>query len=450
MVPPRRSPAPTATASAAIAGAGLVACLGLLAGSAQASPATDALLATEAVRVRRVTGEVPATPEDRRWSALPALEVSLAPQRFVRLGDAAANKELARAPVKARVRGALAGDALAILVEWPDATEDRVHPEETAVFADSIAIQFPLAYGPGRRLPYVGMGDESAHVAVFMQRATVAPSAATSAATTTKRSGKEAAKEKGATVLAGASGKPSSSGRDYVAAGFGSLTRASFGGSRMTMSYDRATRTWRAVFVRPLDAPALSLRAGLVPIAFAAWDGARSERGGNKALSSWKFLRLEDVPLDAPYAEELSWGFGPEPLGDVARGKQLVEGVCVACHRIGDKRAAVEDLAPDLTNIGAVSTPGYLRESLVEPSAIVVPILNINRHQARGQPPDATGAWQNNELYRWYTVDGAGKKVSRMMSFASSPPADIAAMVAYLRTLGREAPAAASPPPQAP
>jgi hypothetical protein len=30
-----------------------------------------------------------------------------------------------------------------------------------------------------------------------------------------------------------------------------------------------------------------------VPIAFAAWDGARGERGGEKAVSTWYFLSLE-------------------------------------------------------------------------------------------------------------------------------------------------------------
>ena len=116
--------------------------------------------------------------------------------------------------------------------------------------------------------------------------------------------------------------------------------------------------------------------------------------------------------------------------------------MCVACHRIGDKRAAAADTAPDLTNVGVVSTPGYLRDSLVDPSAIVVPILNINRHYTKAQPADAHGAYANNDLYRWYSVDAAGKKTSRMMPFGSMPPADVAAMVAYLKTLGAPRPAA--------
>ena len=41
-------------------------------------------------------------------------------------------------------------------------------------------------------------------------------------------------------------------------------------------------------------------------------------------------------------------------------------------------------------------------------------------------------------MYQWYSVDGAGKKTSKMASFAYLPKDDINAIVAYLKTLGAE------------
>jgi complex iron-sulfur molybdoenzyme family reductase subunit gamma len=228
--------------------------------------------------------------------------------------------------------------------------------------------------------------------------------------------------------------------RDAVAAGFGSLTRADLGAARVAMRHDPARGTWRAVLVRPLAAGPLDLAKGLVPVAFAVWDGARRERSGNKALSGWKVLRLARWPADPGFAAELAWGRRPGELGDPARGRQLVQGMCTGCHAVGERRAAPPDLAPDLTGIGVVATPAYLRESIVDPSAVVVSGPNPSRHQDRAAPRDARGGFAPAAGFGWWRADPAGKKVSRMPAYAALPPPDVAAMVAYLVTLGAEAP----------
>jgi len=57
-----------------------------------------------------------------------------------------------------------------------------------------------------------------------------------------------------------------------------------------------------------------------------------------------------------------------EPLpGDAARGAQVYEAVgCAACHTI---RGRGGPIGPDLTDIGARSSPAYLRRSIVNPQA---------------------------------------------------------------------------------
>lgn len=263
-------------------------------------------------------------------------------------------------------------------------------------------VQLPLRFGAGLRLPYVGMGDDEMKVAIHLQRAAADGTAA----------------------------------REAVANGFGSLTRADLGGARVAMRHDDARGTWRAVFVRPLAAAGLDLRRGLVPFAAAVWDGSRSERGGNKALSGWRFLRMPGFPVDEAHASELAWGRRPGELGDPVRGKQLVLGMCAACHLVGERRVARPGLAPELTGIGAIATPAYLRESIVEPSAVVVPSPNAAQHQDRTRAPGVVGAFPASETFVWFRRDAAGKKVSRMPAYAGLPRADVLAMVAYLATLG--------------
>lgn len=371
-----------------------------LAARAPAAGAAGGLLAGETLVAKEVRAPVPADPADPAWKDAPPLEIALAPQRAVRLHDRKANAALAKAPLRtATVRAATDGKELALLVEWADATEDRAG-DEIDRFGDAVAVELPVRYGAGLRLPYVGMGDESMPVVLHFQRA----------------------------------GPEGSLARDAVAKGFGSTARADLGGTRSAMRH--ADGRWSAVFVRPVAAPAHALEGGLVPFAVAIWDGARSERGGNKGLSAWKLLRLPGRPADEAYAAELAWGRRPEDQGDVARGRQLVGAMCAACHVVGERRIARPGIAPDLSAIGVVSTPAYLRDSIVAPSAVVVPAPNPEQHQDRAKPRDARGAYPRSEAFVWSRRDAEGRLVSKMPAYASLPEADVKAMVGYLMTLG--------------
>lgn len=78
-------------------------------------------------------------------------------------------------------------------------------------------------------------------------------------------------------------------------------------------------------------------------------------------------------------------------------------------------------MGPSLTNIGGYSSADYLRESLVNPSAVVVPGYNRNAHSN----------------YAWYNIED-GKRVSTMPDHSWMEKADIDDIVAYLTTLKSE------------
>lgn len=374
------------------------------AAASAAEPAPADPLAGEAIEVRAVSGPLAPDVAAALWDGIPAARVALAPQRTVSLPDRRVRAAAGAGPAAVLVRAATDGKDLALLLEWADAGEDRAGGE-TDRYGDAAAIQLPLRFGRGIRLPYVGMGDAGQEVAIHHLRA--GPGGAT-----TSRAGR--------------------------AAGFGSLTRADLGGGAGALA--RIPGGWRAALVRPLAAGPLDLRAGLVPVAFAVWDGGRAERSGDKALSGWKVLRLPGYPADAAYAAELGWGRRPGELGDASRGERLVTAMCAGCHVVGDRKVARPGIAPDLSALGAVATPAYVRESIVDPSAVIVPWPNPARHQDRAAPRDAGGAWRPAEAFRWARADGAGRLVSKMPAYATVPKADVDAMVAYLMTLGVKAP----------
>jgi complex iron-sulfur molybdoenzyme family reductase subunit gamma len=364
-----------------------------------AAGASDAFFASEVLDAAALK-QAPRDAADAAWQGAPAKSFLVVPQRTVRLHDRRAN-EVAEAPggkADVSVRAALVGGELVLRLEWRDAAREVVRDDEVNVFADSAAVQVPQRFGPGVRLPAISMGDGDAPVRLWLLRA----------------------------VQSGAVQS------ELVAAGFGSSTRgAAPQPAPRAMSYDEAAKAWRAMFRVPVAANA----AGLVPVAFALWDGARHERSGNKRLSAWKFVRLPGRPLDAAYVKELAWGYAPGDLGDAARGKQLAETMCIACHRLPGKAFAPVGLAPMLEDIGAIATPGYLRDSIVKPSEVVLHAPNPNQHYDKNAARDPNGAYPNQEAFKWGTQGPDGKWVSKMPPYAAFTPEQVGDLVAFLRTL---------------
>jgi hypothetical protein len=109
------------------------------------------------------------------------------------------------------------------------------------------------------------------------------------------------------------------------------------------------------------------------------------------------------------------------------------------CHATAADRGAAPGLAPDLSEIGVIATPGYLRDSIVSPSAVIVPNPNPRQHQDRAGK-DPRQPWPADEGYVWYALEADGRKVSSMPDGSTTPAGDLADLVAYLVTLGGSKP----------
>jgi complex iron-sulfur molybdoenzyme family reductase subunit gamma len=280
------------------------------------------------IAVKRTSGEPPLDPNSPAWLKLPSAAIVLYPQ--VGVSPATGEK-----PVVARLRALYSMKTLALHVEWPDAAAAR----EIGIgrFADGVALQWPVSYGPGRALPYVGMGHVEAPVTLWFWRA-----------------------DGGFETLA--------------AEGFGTLTRQVPDGAQARGEWKSGT--WRVVFKRALATAGEQRvhvdpgRRGLVPVAVAVWNGEAAERNGLKRLSAWQWLRFENGRIDAAYAKEVSEA---AVAGDAARGKRLMsEKGCAGCHSYPDNPAQPR-IGPELTYAGGIHSVSYLADSLAEPSKVIVP-----------------------------------------------------------------------------
>lgn len=336
--------------------------------------------------------------DTKSLESAPTKKVVLYPQYSVLLNDKNANEILKNTePIQAEVAVGYNQKEIGILIKWKDETKSIQPTLTTNKYGDAVAVQFPTVYGKGKTLAYIGMGDSNHPVMVYLKKAV---------------EGKEYKKS-------------------FISEGFGTMTEVEEKGYSFTMQYDDSTKEWKAVIVKPLKTPNLNLASGIIPVAFAVYDGDSLNRDGNKRISSWKFIKIKSDPA---YEKYISWGYGE--IGDPVRGKELmVQNGCNACHRYADQNIAPEGLAPNLSKIGGYSNPIYLKESIVNPSDVVIKNLNINRHYNKAAERDKIGAYPNNDMYTWYIKDDKGNLQSKMPPYSHLSEKDMADMVAYLKTL---------------
>ncbi|MBI2876996.1 MAG: hypothetical protein HYY20_08955 [Candidatus Tectomicrobia bacterium] len=397
----------------------MVCCLGLVAGGAKAAskkkvaggekmaarsgPVSQLEQAGELIVAKYVKASLPLEASSPQWTQAPAATISLIPQvsTFPMIAVPSATPEIVRS---AKVRALYNDHEVAFLVEWAD-PEPTFTEEQPQAFKDAAALEFPLSYGPGQKIPYIGMGEKGRPVNVWHWKASwqidadkgyqdvehtypnmVADDYPFSRADKGQPGGlaRLPTHRHDPTYLTGwGAGSPLSdperktSVESLIAEGFGTLT--SLGETVIQGKGAWKQGTWRVVFKRSLraedgrqvqfDPP----QAGLVPVAFAIWDGHFDQRNGMKGLSTWYFVRFEKSVSPEAYARQLAWN--PPIQGDPQEGRRWVMDLeCDQCHNFpGARREKMGDVGPDLTYIGAMQRPDYLLESIKDPNATVVP-----------------------------------------------------------------------------
>lgn len=269
------------------------------------------LPAAAEIPLKHVDGEPAADPHSPAWLKQAPVSVVLYPQASVPPATQASKTTV-------KVRAQRGATTLALHIEWADRKPAR--ERGIGAFADAAAVQWPQAAGGG--LPYIGMGQRGAPVALWFWRA-----------------------DGTAELLA--------------AEGFGTLTVQPNGGVQARGEWKSGV--WRVVLSRSTD-----VMPATVPLAFAVWNGEGAERDGLKRLSAWQTLRLEGAVEKGSLRKAAM-------AGSAARGKRLMqEKGCAACHAYPGNPARPA-IGPDLTYAAGLHAPSYLEESLREPSAVVVP-----------------------------------------------------------------------------
>ncbi|MBI1976911.1 MAG: c-type cytochrome [Candidatus Omnitrophica bacterium] len=153
------------------------------------------------------------------------------------------------------------GEKIAVHLSWADPTRDDTAAAVQS-FSDGAALQFSMKKDP----PFFGMGNKETAVHFWHWKAAW------------QEDEKEMAEE-------------------AMAKGLGTLTRQRPSAEKVQAKGVWHDGKWEVVFSRPLGSSeqgALQLNPGeTISAAFAVWDGAKSDRNGQKMVSIWNELKLE-------------------------------------------------------------------------------------------------------------------------------------------------------------
>lgn len=381
-----------------------------------------AAMAQDAIVAKKVGDVTKVTPTSKVWDSVKGTEVDLYPQTTIRLNDAKANAANAHAKAKAATAKAIYdGKNIAFLLIWPDGTRTVQSGYRSDSYGDGFAVQLPENYSDPKKLPYIGMGSTGRPVIIHLQKAVqpiYEPNGNGDVGMQQNKLSKPIFTKKEIEKYHAAQRKLAVADyqRSFVSEGFRSMTEIKDGSEKFSADMKYGDRQWKGTVSRPLKDAYLDLNKGAFPVAFAVWDGAEMQRDGLKRLSQWVPVKLEGQKGGDALVDELT----SAPKGDAANGKNLVmQNGCMGCHYIpGMSQPGY--MAPGLANIGGYSTKAYLRESMVDPNAVIVPGYNRNAH------PNTP----------WYNVVD-GKRVSVMPPYPLDDKS-LDDMVAYLKTLKAE------------
>lgn len=376
------------------------------------------------INAMRVPGNVAGIGvKSKAWLSVNYSEVILYPQTTIKMNDKEANKlnekNLAK---RVKVKALSDGKNISILVKWKDDTKNIQEGYSTTRYADGFALQFPVEYKDPSKLPYIGMGSEGRAVVVHLKKATglvYEPNGNGDVYHQVNKYNQNAFEDDLKKYEEDVKAKGSDNyQRVFISEGFRSMTQVKDGSVKGTIQMSYKDGYWVGTLSRPLKSEYLNLDSGAFPIAIAIWDGDKKNRDGLKLLSSWIGVKL----VGKSGGDTLLKSLEDEPKADVKNGEKLAMENCSACHRYKDVAMAPEYMAPNLSNIGGYSTTEYLKESILNPSAVVVPGYNRNAHKN----------------FAWYNVDDNGVRTSTMPPYDWMDKKSVDDIVAFLKSLKEE------------
>jgi len=364
--------------------------------------------AQEQIDVVKVLGDVHKIgPKSRAWISSDYQDIILYPHATTQEGETHINSIDANITTKKiKVKALYDGTNIVFLLVWEDATKNIEHNCCSENKADGFSLQFPVEYSDITKLPYIRMGNQGRSVVSYMKKAKETISQEDIEVSFANL------QEYYDTFTAPLQAqKNRDNGQVFMMAGFDFIKKLDESVVFSAMDYKKGI--WKSSLSMPLQTKYLDLKNGAFPMSFVVWDGNSSN--GVEYISSWVGVKL----FGQRDGDELINALNAQPNGNIEKGKQLVIENCAGCHNFGNTLMAPQNVAPNLSNVGGYSTLDYLKESVTNPSAVLVTNYHSNV--------------QSN--FPWYEQNEDGNISSTMPSYDWMDETSINDIVSFLHSL---------------
>lgn len=309
--------------------------------------------------------------KDSVWKKAKLTAIKLYPQTTVVAIDKEADKTQQSKPIGATIQALVSKSHIAIKLSWSDETESKTI--DTDRYADGFAIQFPQDLT--KPLPYIGMGDPRSPVVVHIRKNGTGYAAVNGHTSQLSTQSLNKFDDELATYQKEAKEKERSNYlKTFISKGFRTMTEVDSNELSASMSYKKGK--YEAVIIRSIKDSNADLIGSIIPVAVAVWDGDKAGRDGAKWLSAWLPIVVDPVSANKAAIEDLVG----TPKADPNVGKDLAVANCAACHIFAENDNGMPYMAPNLSNLGGQASISYIRESMLDPSAVVVPGYNRYAH----------------------------------------------------------------------
>ena len=369
-------------------------------------------IASNIISVVKIPGNVLGIKaKSRAWMSTNFKKFSTFPMVSVKTNDAIANKLNYQNGIKeVSVKAIYDGRNIAFLLRWKDDTKSVIEHMSTDDFNDAFGVELQTKTDI---IPYVDFGDLNDEVIFYLKNADENSVNIDENLDILSQFDYQNLnlfiKNSDEDLL------PHVKQEVFLYRGFNNAIKLNTKLSNITMNMLYKDGYWYGSLSKKLVNKNSNLSSGSFLVSFSLYDGKMKQRGRLRNLTPWLLARFEGIEG----GEELIKKVNYEISGNIKNGESIASKNCSICHNFQNKRNAPVNMAPDLSYIGGYANISYIKESILQPSKVIV--------------PDFTDFAHPN--FSWVDKQENGKNISVMPSFEWMSESDLNDLLAFMQTL---------------
>ncbi len=369
-------------------------------------------IASNLISVVKIPGNVLGIKaKSRAWMSTNFKKFSTFPMVSIKTNDALANKlNYQNGAKEVDIKAIYDGKNIAFLLRWKDSTKSVIGRMRTDDFNDAFGVELQTKTDT---VPYVDFGDLNDEIVFYLKNANK-----NSVDIEENQDILSQFDYQNLNVFVKNSDEdllPHVKQEVFLYHGFNNAIKLDTKLSNITMDMIYKDGYWYGSLSKKLVDKNSNLSNGTFLVSFSLYDGKIKQRGRLRNLTPWLLARLEGIEGGESLVEEVNHKIS----GDIKNGEKIALKNCSICHNYKNTRNAPVNMAPDLSFIGGYASIDYIKESILQPSKVIVPDFTDSAH------PN----------FSWIEKQENGKNISVMPSFEWMNEKNLNDLLAFMQTL---------------